>query len=112
MNVITANRSTEAEWREYRMIFVIDAENNITAYTRATAPDGAELKLTEQRFSIEKELAALAGTWPGARLIEIWNSLSGVTVVKKSTERKKTVGRISKFIQILLPAPEATPVER
>lgn len=93
------------------MTFVIDAENNITAYTDATAPDGAELKLSEQCFSTEKELAALVGVWPGARLIEIWNTLPGVTPVKKFTDRKKAVARIWKSIQSLVSAPDATSVK-
>ena len=39
------------------MTFVIDADNNITAYTTSSAPDGAELKLSEESFGSEKELA-------------------------------------------------------
>ena len=68
--------------RKHQMTFVIDADNNITAYANATAPDGAELKLSEHRFGSEKDLATLAGSWPGVRLIEIWNSLPGVRPVK------------------------------
>lgn len=67
--------------------------------------------MSEQRFSTEKELAALAGTWPSARLMEIWNSLPGVRPVKKFTDRSKAVGRIWKSIQSLVPAPEVNPVE-
>src|SRR5258708_10559074 len=93
------------------MTFVIDAENNITAYAADTAPAGAELKLSEHAFGSEKELANLAGTWPGARLIEIWNSLPGATPVKKFTDRKKAVARIWKSIQSLVPAQEANPAE-
>ena len=78
------------------MTFVIDADNKITAYAGATAPEGAELKLSEHRFGSERELATLAGSWPGGRLIEIWNSLPGVTPVKKFTDRKKAVARIWK----------------
>jgi len=93
------------------MTFVIDADNNITAYPADTAPAGAELKLSEHSFGSEKELANLAKTWPGARLIEIWNSLPGATPVKKFTDRKKAVARIWKSIQSLVPALEANPVE-
>ena len=81
------------------MTFVIDADNNITAYAADTAPAGAELKLSEHPFGSEKELANLAGTWRGARLIEIWNSLPGATPVKKFTDRKKAVARIWKSIK-------------
>ncbi len=93
------------------MTFVIDAENNITAYTPDTAPSGTEVKLSEESFGSEKELAALAGTWPGARLIEIWNSLPGATPVKKFTDRKSAVARIWKSIQSLTPAPETETTE-
>jgi len=86
------------------MTFVIDADNNITAYTDGTAPEGAELKLNELSFATEKELASLAASWSGARLIEIWNTLPGVTPVKKFTDRKKAVGRIWKSLQSLVPA--------
>src|SRR5882724_4388409 len=88
------------------MVFVIDADSNITAYANATAPNGAELKLREQGFASEKELATLAGAWPGARLIKIWNGLPGATPVKKFTDRKKAVARIWKSIQSLVPAAE------
>jgi hypothetical protein len=40
------------------MTFVIDADNNITAY--ADAPDGPELKLSEHRFGSERNLDTLA----------------------------------------------------
>ena len=61
--------------------FTIDSENNITFY--------ASLKQTEgsaegtETFSSPKELVKLAAQWPGARLVEIWNSLPGVVPVKK-----------------------------
>ena len=89
------------------MTFVIDADNNITAYTNATAPQGAELKLNEQSFSTEKDLATLAGSWPGTRLIEIWNMLPGAPPVKKFTDRKTAIARIWKAAQALTPAPTA-----
>ncbi|MEO5952549.1 MAG: hypothetical protein ABIQ44_08815 [Chloroflexia bacterium] len=85
MNVITAERISKAA-TENHMTFVIDVDNNITAYTAATAPSGTELKLSEESFGAEKEFASLAGAWPAARLIEIWNSLPGVTPVKKFTK--------------------------
>src|SRR3954454_5264985 len=111
MNVITAKQINRAATEKTHMTFVIDAENNITAYAADTAPAGAELKLSEHPFGSEKELPSLAGTWPGARLIEIWNSLPGATPVKKFTDRKKAVARIWKSIQSLVPAYEITTVE-
>lgn len=92
------------------MTFVIDGDNNITACNDATAPSSAELKVSEQSFGTEKELATLAAKWPGARLIAIWNNLPGVTPVKKFTDCKKAVARIWKSIQSLTP-PDSELVE-
>ena len=108
MNVITAELPSEAAQEKTPMTFVIDADNNITAYTNATAPQGAELKLNEQSFSTEKELATLAGSWPAARLLEIWNTLPGAAAVKKFTDRKTAIARIWKATQALTPAPTPT----
>ena len=47
------------------MTLVIDADNIITAYADAAAPDGAELKLSEHRFSSEKELTTFGPVWAG-----------------------------------------------
>jgi hypothetical protein len=78
--------------------FSIDAENNITGFASTdSAPktEGTEL------FSSESALAELAATWPGARLIEIFNSLPGMTPVKKFKDRASAVSRIWKAIQSL-----------
>jgi hypothetical protein len=67
--------------------FTIDGENNITAFAslkEATAADIAGAA----HFGTQDELAKLAATWPGSRLVEIWNSLPGVIPVKKFTDRK------------------------
>ena len=54
-------------------LFAIDADNNITTYPAAEQiPEGQE------RFSSEKELAALAANWPADRLVSVWNSFAGV----------------------------------
>src|SRR5260370_12988457 len=78
--------------------FAIDAENNITFY--ASLKGSAE---GTETFSSPKELAKLAAQWPGARLIEIWNSLPGVVPVKKFTSRELAVTRDWKAIQHLKP---------
>jgi hypothetical protein len=78
--------------------FTIDAENNIVAHASAkTAPktEGTEL------FTSQDALAELTAAWPASRLVEIFNSLTGVTPVKKFTDRKKAVARIWKAIQNL-----------
>ena len=80
------------------MTFTITAENNITAHASAkqgAAVEGAEI------FRNEAGLAKLAGNWPIARLVEIWNSLPGVSPVKKFKDRPTGVARIWKAIQDL-----------
>jgi hypothetical protein len=58
------------------------------------------------------ELGRLSEGWPASRLVEIWNSLPGVTRVKKFQSRKTAVSRIWTAIQGLQPAvaPEAAHV--
>lgn len=85
--------------------FTIDSENNITAFAsmqqaKTSNETGAVI------FTSQEELIKLAEGWPGGRLIEIWNSLPGATLVKKFTDRKTAIARIWKAIQSLQPAPE------
>src|SRR5436853_6235243 len=84
------------------MTFTINVDNNITVL------DSTE-KIEERQegteiFSSSQELDALAGKWPGARLVEIWNSLPGVEPVERFTSRKIAVSRIWKVIQHLQPS--------
>src|ERR1035437_3919898 len=83
--------------------FIIDSDNNITIFAsqqqaKATDATGAEA------FTSQEELTKLAAEWPGGRLVEIWNSLTGVDPVKKFTDRKTAIARIWKAIQSLQPA--------
>jgi hypothetical protein len=82
--------------------YTIDAENNITFF--ASSKEVAASGEGHETFSDVEELAALAGHWPGARLLEIWNSLPGVEPVERFTSRKVAVTRIWKAIQHLRPA--------
>jgi hypothetical protein len=80
---------------EKQVTFTIDTENNITAFaTKQEAGEG-------ESFSTQDELAGLAANWPATRLVEIWNSVPGLTPVKKFTNRKSAVARIWKAIQSL-----------
>jgi len=83
------------------MTFTIDVDNNITVL------DSTE-KIEERQegteiFSSSQELDALAGKWPGSRLVEIWNSLPGVEQVERFTSRQVAAARIWKAIQQLQP---------
>jgi hypothetical protein len=85
--------------------FTIDQENNITIFAsekQAKDSEGTEV----EAFTSQEELARLAGAWSGERLVQIWNSLTGVTPVKKFTDRKTAIARIWKAIQGLQPASE------
>ena len=67
--------------------FMIDSDNNITGYGPGeTIPDG-----NTERFTTENELTELAAQWPAARLVELWNSVPGLTHVRKFTSRKTAV---------------------
>lgn len=79
------------------MTFVIDAENNIIALASQQEAEAAEGEL----FASQQELAELAAAWPARRLVEIWNSIPGLTPVKKFTDRKSGLARIWKAIQSL-----------
>ena len=79
--------------------FTIENEtNNITIHANAKEADALA---DAQRFRNEAGLAKLAADWPMARLIEIWNSLSGVSPVKKFKDRTTAVGRIWNVVQKL-----------
>lgn len=78
--------------------FTIDTENNITIHASAKVaakPEGIEF------FTSEKALGELAGAWPTTRLADIWNSLAGVTQLKKFKDRATGVSRIWNAIQTL-----------
>jgi hypothetical protein len=86
--------------------FTIENEtNNIMVHATAKEAEALENAVS---FRNEAALAKLAAEWPTARLIEIWNSLPGVTPVKKFTNRDTAVRRIWAQIQNLGdPAPAA-----
>ena len=79
--------------------FTIDETNNISAW--ASQKQAAEGAPNAERFGSQGDLAELAASWPSARVVEVWNSLSGVSPVKKFTDRKRAVARIWKAIQSL-----------
>jgi hypothetical protein len=87
--------------RLYEMtIFTIDQDNNITAFASAKK---AESNPESECFRSAKELDKVARKWPASRLIEIWNSLPGVSPVRKFTSRQVAIDRIWKAIQNLAP---------
>ena len=84
--------------------FTIENEtNNITAHASGKEAGAAP---NSERFGNEAALAKLASNWPPARLVEIWNSLPGVTPVRKFKDRPTAVSRIWKAVQNLGDQPE------
>jgi len=80
--------------------FTIDTDNNITAH--GTSEEAAATAATPfDTFVSQKGLAELAAAWPAERLVAIWNSLPGVTPVKKFKDRTTAATRIWKSIQDL-----------
>ena len=75
----TAGFQTATVRKDIMTAYTIDAENNITAFGSLKQIDGSDQGI--EKFDNLEELAALAGQWPGTRLVEIWNSLTGVEPV-------------------------------
>jgi hypothetical protein len=98
-----AHRQTYKQGRKTMRTFTIDQENNITVFASEKQAKAGETNGTEF-FTTQEELAKLAGEWPGERLVQIWNSLTGVSLVKKFSDRKTAIARIWKAIQSLQPA--------
>ena len=78
--------------------FTIDADNNISVFTSKKEAAAATATPFDP-FTSQSELAELATEWPMSRLVEIWNSIPGVTAVSKFTNRKVATERIWKAIQ-------------
>ena len=91
--------------------FVIDTDNNITAFAALEDALNYRVGATEGTFATEKELAKLTSQWPIGRFVDVWNAFAGVVPfdtlkpVKKFTDRKTAVGRIWRAIQALTPTP-------
>ena len=82
--------------------FAINTQNAMTAHPSDVCADEGVVK-----FQMEQELGALAATWPGNRLVEIWNKLKGVTPIAKFKDRKTALTRIWNAIQQIEPVPAA-----
>jgi hypothetical protein len=88
--------------------FIIDSDNNITAFASEQQAKVRDATGGES-FTTQDEMTKLAAAWPGGRLVEVWNSLTGVDPVKKFTDRKTAVARIWKAVQSLQPGSEESP---
>jgi integrase/recombinase XerD len=109
MNVMTAK---SAEQRRFKMFYTIDSENNITAH--GTPEEAAAATATPfDTFTSQQEFADLAKAWPAERLLAIWNSLPGVTPVKRFKNSNGAATRIWQSIERLGDAakPEVAPAK-
>lgn len=95
------NGAAQAELiKEQKMptkFFSIDEENNITVHA---SKQDASAVANAVMFSTDRQFADLVGI-DGKRLIEVWNTLPGVTPVKKFTSRAIAIERIWKALQSL-----------
>ncbi len=83
--------------------FTINEQNEITAF--ASQEEAAAQSTTPfDAFASHQELADLAAAWPADRFVAIWNSLAGVTPVKKFKSAKTATSRIWERIQRLAEA--------
>jgi len=80
--------------------YTINEHNEIVAFASAEQA-AADSTTPFDTFHSEPEWIALASTWPGVRLVAIWNTLPGVTPVKKFTNQKTAMRRIWARIQSL-----------
>ena len=78
--------------------YTINEHNEIVAFASAEQA-AADSTTPFDTFHSEPEWMALASTWPGVRLVAIWNTLPGVTPVKKFTNQKTAMRRIWARIQ-------------
>jgi hypothetical protein len=92
--------------------FTINDQNEIVAF--ATPEEAVAATATPfDTFASQKELSALATSWPKERPVAIWNSLAGVTPVKKFSNHQSAAARIWTRIQGLsvdkMPEQQAKP---
>ena len=86
--------------------FTLDSDDNIKA---VGSVEEADVQPGVERFHSAEQLSALAKGWPGGRLVKIWNTLAGVHLVKKFTDRQTGVTRIWKALQNPAPAVASRP---
>ena len=86
--------------------FVLDADHNITAY--ASQQQAGNAIPPGDAFTTAAGLKAALQNYPAATAVGIWNSLTGVTPVKRFKDAATAAGRIFAELQ-KLGGPEAAP---
>jgi hypothetical protein len=85
-----------------KLFFRIDTDGGISAYPAKTEAQAAVAADGGQIFATERELAEVAKTAPMQTLVDTWNSLTGVTPVKKFKDRATAAKRIWEVIDTTL----------
>src|SRR5260370_4981682 len=80
------------------MFYTIDDKNSISACPPAEEAASAAATPFDS-FTNEKELAELIAAWPAERVVATFNSLPGVTPVKRFKTSNVAASRICKRIQ-------------
>ena len=85
-----------------KLYFRIDTDGGISAYPAKTEAQAAVAADGGEIFASERELAEVAKTAPMQTLVDTWNSLTGVTPVKKFKDRATAAKRIWEMIDTTL----------
>jgi len=90
--------------------FRIDTDGGIAAYPTKTEAQAAVTTEGGSLFATKAELADLGKNLPMQTLVDAWNSLTGVTPVKRFKDRASATGRIWEVVNATLaPKPQAPP---
>jgi len=90
--------------------FRIDTDGGIAAYPTKTEAQAAVTSEGGSLFATKAELADLGKNLPMQTLVDAWNSLTGVTPVKRFKDRASATGRIWEVVNATLaPKPQAPP---
>ena len=85
-----------------KLYFRIDTDGGISAYPAKTEAQAAVAADGGEIFASERELAEVAKTAPMQTLVDTWNSLTGVTPVKKFKDRATAAKRIWEVVDTTL----------
>lgn len=96
MNVVTRHPPQGDQQMKF---YTIEKETNNIAVHGSVKE--AQAVTDAERFSSEAALTKRAAAWPTSRLISIWNTLPGVTPVRKFASRKLALSRIWNALQTL-----------
>jgi hypothetical protein len=84
--------------------FSISAGPGVTVFDSRAEAEARGIT-PDELFETEEQLTGLVGSWPGARLVGIWNGLPGVKPVRRFSNRQIGVQRIWRAVQSLGASP-------